>query len=266
MENSTVHSFQFRKPSFTTTNTNGVKESYYIFTIDTENGISTSIIENVDLTKETIYNELTTLIANNSEWYYTYISEFINASQQYFAKKYTVNVLIKHIVHSLKEIDLELPDTPFIKLTFIPDQIHIKKGKFIQLWNCKAESAQIDIDIEDENVNIDTEARPSIPVLENSEETSNTPESQPNCLESIDDIPIDETSANEITVMEMGSGISKEQLFRHYEKQRVKEARIRAKLAQYKADRVYTEFISKYGSSVSDSETDSDSSYTSDNE
>jgi hypothetical protein len=50
-----------------------------------------------------------------------------------------------------------------------------------------------------------------------------------------------------------------------YDKQRVKEANLRAKLAQYKANRTHMEYLQKYGEDPSDSE-DSDSEEEEDSE
>jgi hypothetical protein len=50
-----------------------------------------------------------------------------------------------------------------------------------------------------------------------------------------------------------------------YDKQRVKEANLRAKLAQYKANRTHMEYLQKYGEDPSDSE-DSESEEDSDDE
>jgi hypothetical protein len=47
---------------------------------------------------------------------------------------------------------------------------------------------------------------------------------------------------------------------RFYDKQKVKEARLKAKLAQYKAERQMRMYYDKYGNEMSDTDVDSESS------
>ena len=53
---------------------------------------------------------------------------------------------------------------------------------------------------------------------------------------------------------------------RFYDKQRVKETRLKAKLAQYKAEIQMRMYYDKYGNDVSDTDIESDDSYTSSEE
>jgi len=71
-------------------------------------------------------------------------------------------------------------------------------------------------------------------------------------LLSIDDLEGDLQKGPEETVTEDSS--------RHYEKRKVKEARLRARLAQYKAERAMSRYLDKYGTEPSDSEWTSTSS------
>jgi hypothetical protein len=73
----------------------------------------------------------------------------------------------------------------------------------------------------------------------------------------MDDIPLSNT--NEVIQLQTTD-------IRHvYDRQRVKEANLRAKLAQYKANRTHLEYVEKYGSDPSDSE-DSESEESDDSQ
>jgi hypothetical protein len=71
-------------------------------------------------------------------------------------------------------------------------------------------------------------------------------------LLAIDDLEADLQKGPEEMVIEDSS--------RHYEKRKVKEARLRARLSQYKAERAMSRYLEKYGTEPSDSEWTSSSS------
>jgi hypothetical protein len=69
-------------------------------------------------------------------------------------------------------------------------------------------------------------------------------------IEDLDEIPL--SSTNEVIQLQSPN-------IRHiYDRQRVKEANLRAKLAQYKANRAHLEYLEKYGLEPSDSSSDSE--------
>ena len=109
-------------------------------------------------------------------------------------------------------------------------------------WRFEAEKMLIDIpDLEEEEEKQQTtELNTSLP-----------PVSEEGIQElSIDELPEDNNS----TVSEFSFKDSA----RYYEKQRVKEARLKAKLAIYKAERQMNTYYEKYGTDVSDSSDSSD--------
>ena len=74
---------------------------------------------------------------------------------------------------------------------------------------------------------------------------------------STDLIPVDDIEAD---LSQAAESIQLDDSSRHYQKQRVKEAQLRARLAQYKAERAVTRYLNKYGADTSDSDWSSDES------
>ena len=72
----------------------------------------------------------------------------------------------------------------------------------------------------------------------------------------IDELPIESNN----TGTPLGTTIEIDNPAKFYEKQKVKEARLRAKLAMYKANRQMAQYYEKYGDSISESDTDFETS------
>ena len=66
----------------------------------------------------------------------------------------------------------------------------------------------------------------------------------------MDDVPMDKNATD--GVLELDSPT------KFYDKQKVKEARLKAKLAVYKAQHQLSKYYEKYGNDISDSDTESD--------
>ena len=131
------------------------------------------------------------------------------------------------VTNVLKTLKHIVDSTASGSLTFQPQSVQITARGFQILWSCKAEEVAL-ISLPD----MDDEA---------------------------DDIPLSNT--NEVIQLQTQSTD-----IRHiYDRQRVKEATLRAKLAQYKANRTHLEYVEKYGTDPSDSE-DSDSSESDDSQ
>jgi hypothetical protein len=73
-------------------------------------------------------------------------------------------------------------------------------------------------------------------------------------LGGVEELNIDEIPAGSTEELEIDSPA------KFYEKQRVKEARLRAKLALYKAQRQSAQYYEKYGEDISDSDSDFETS------
>jgi len=121
-------------------------------------------------------------------------------------------------------------------VTLYPKTIEISGSIFWVNWGYELEPVVIDIpDL--------TETNPlpvSNKIIEGIEELN------------IDEIPVGNNSTEE--TLEIDSPA------KFYEKQRVKEARLKAKLAVYKAQRQMAKYVEKYGCEVSDSDTEYESS------
>ena len=131
------------------------------------------------------------------------------------------------VTNVLKTLKHIVDSTASGSLTFQPQSVQITVRGFQILWSCKAEEVAL-ISLPD----MDDEA---------------------------DDIPLSNT--NEVIQLQ-----TQPTDIRHvYDRQRVKEATLRAKLAQYKANRAHLEYLEKYGTDPSDSE-DSDSEESDDSQ
>ena len=157
----------------------------------------------------------------------TFLTEFLRLTAQYFAKPYSVTSVVRTLKHAVED------STASGSLRFQPKEIQITMRGFQIHWNCKQEIEQSPlISLPD----LDAEAEAEEEEL---------------------DIPLSNT--NEVIQLQTSNT-------RHiYDRQKVKEANLRAKLAQYKANRTHLEYIEKYGTDLSDSE-DSETEESDDSE
>jgi hypothetical protein len=148
-----------------------------------------------------------------------FLTEFLRLTAQYFAKPYTVANILKNLKHDTE------PPTASGQLSFRPTAIQISSRGFLLRWTCDQE---------------EEEALIRLPDMEE-EDTE---------IGDIDGIPL--AATNEVIQLQTPN-------LRHiYDRQRVKEANLRAKLAQYKANRAHLEYLEKYGDAPSDSSSDSE--------
>lgn len=154
--------------------------------------------------------------------------------------------------HTLSTNETEI-DFPAV-LMLHPKDIVFHQNNFIVNWNYDIEKMLISISEQEEQ----EEPKIQNNVLESSTDKNTNKSNIEEHIEelNIDDIPDDKES----TDMELNI----ENPSRYYDKQRVKEARLRAKLALYKAERQMTKYYEKYGNDISDS--DSSEYDTSDDE
>jgi hypothetical protein len=132
-----------------------------------------------------------------------------------------------------------------IAVIFTPKDIQIYKGVVLVNWHYTTEKVSIDIpDLED---NMD---KPEDLPVSNMNNENNQIVNDVEELD-IDSIPVKEESTEK--------GFELTDPSRYYEKQRVKESRLKAKLAIYKAERQMTQYYEKYGTDISDSDDDSES-------
>jgi hypothetical protein len=182
------------------------------------------------------YNESLTFVANDrtdislemlhktldNSWWNTFIGAFLESSSKFFSKPYTVEAINKITKHTMDTTIVSTTQEPFpVNVLLVPKSIQIFGGVFTIQWIYNMEQMIIpDLDL---------------PVDEKIEELN------------IDDLPVENMDTLEI-----------ESPSKYYDKQRVKETRLKAKLAVYKAQRQIAEYSEKYGE-ISDSDTESES-------
>lgn len=179
-------------------------------------------------------------ILENVDWWNSFVQKFLQNSSKYFTKQYTVEQINKIIKHTLDGSTFNTA----ANIHFIPKSIQILGGVFTVNWTYRVEPVVIDI--------------PDLEPVKNLVDAAHLPVSNENkIIDGLEELNIDElpagTSSTDVP-LELDSPA------KFYEKQRVKEARLKAKLAVYKAQRTMAQYYEKYGDDISDSDTDLDSS------
>jgi len=211
--------------------TTGIAEPCYTFMIyhtESEKKLMT-IAEDVSTLS---ISGLEHILGENTEWWDGWMKSFLEASAKHFSKPYTVQHIFKITKHQL--IGNEQPLFP-ANVVFQPKTIQIRGGIFLINWEYHTTPITIEI-----------------PDLLNEEET--LPVSNPNELEemNVDDVPADQ--------QDTGTPLTLDTPTRFYEKNKVKEARLKAKLAMYRAQFQMNKYYEKYGTEVSDSDTEDEMS------
>lgn len=161
-------------------------------------------------------------LAENISWWNMFITTFLESSTKFFSKPYTIETINKITKHTLDDKH-EITTYP-VNVILTPKSIQIYGGIFTVNWSYTIEQMIIP-DLED----------------------------VPASIEKMEELNIDELPVESTDMLEIDSPN------KFYDKQRVKEARLKAKLATYKAQRQIAQYCDKYGD-ISDSE----SEYTSD--
>jgi hypothetical protein len=231
----------FKAPQYTkTTNAKtGIQEPCYTFNIEIkseEDLLSFIAYSDTDISLQ----ELQKTILDNISWWNSFIGKFLESSTKFFSKPYTVeniNKIAKHTLNGTKS------DKYPVNITLIPKNIQICGGNFIINWGYTIQSVVIDIpDLTDnETHNIEINSVPAQnKIIDDMEELT------------IDNLPVQDESTGEVLSLDSPSKL--------YDKQLVKEARLKARLAIYKAQRQMAKYMEKYGDDVSDSDDEYDSS------
>jgi hypothetical protein len=218
----------------------GTIETCYTFSIEfstDDQCISFIANDEVDVSESAVR----TVISENNEWVTQFVQQFMQASSKLFAKPYTVEQINKITKHHYKEFvyDQSFPAT----ITLVPTTIKILSGIFWVEWDYRCKPVMIDI-----------------PVLFESEPTITATNTLPD-LEEINE-NVEELNLDDLTIDGNATDADFElnHSDRFYDKQKVKEARLKAKLAQYKAERQMRMYYDKYGNEMSDTDVDSDES------
>ena len=214
----------FAKPQYSKIkNAAGNPEPCYTFAVLTSMPLSGSIDRKETPTDEALLIQLMKDDVS-SNWLQSFLGAFLQSAQQYFTKKYTIDVLIKYLNHKLSSaadssVEARGATVDSEQAVFNPSEVIIFQGRFTLVWNVKYENMMIPGFGEDEVSKDATE------------------------LFAVDDIDADLNDDGELPSSS-----------RHYEKRKVKEARLRAILTQYKAERSMARYLEKYGEEYTDSE------------
>jgi hypothetical protein len=217
----------------------GAQEPCYTFNIDFNLCDYLSFV--AESQSDLSLQSLQKCVLDNINWWNTFVEDFLQASVKFFAKPYTVATINKITKHTLNGTPCALYP---VNVILVPKSIQISGGVFTVNWGYTTEP-MIDIpDFEDDKNN--TIEVPSLPVSNENKLIDGIQELN------MDDLPVGTTSTDD--ALELDSPA------KFYEKQRVKEARLKAKLAVYKAQRTMAQYYEKYGDDISDSDSDYETS------
>lgn len=165
------------------------------------------------------------LLRDNKDWWTAFLQQFLSQSVKFFSKQYTVANISKILKHAIVPGDAVDPDIP-TNLTLLPKQIQIVNGVFTIHWMYTCQSLCIDI----------PGLSDSLPVLNKVVD---------GVVElSMDDLPMENPTES----------FDLDDPAKLYQKQKVKEAILKAKVAYYRAQNQIRTFSDKYGDNYSDSE------------
>lgn len=214
------------------TNATGQQELSYLFEIE-------NLVEGIEFIAETqddiSVESVQRCIQENQEWWHSFLDTFLKQSAKFFSKQYTVQNLLKIIRHVLlHKNDSDMP----IRVILLPKHIEIVGGIFIIHWTYTYLPIVIDI-----------------PGLSD-------PLPDSNKLHEVTD-GVAELNMDELPMDSTGESIDLEDPNRLYQKQKVKEAILKAKVAYLKAQNQIRTFSDKYGDEYSsefelDTENDSE--------
>lgn len=175
------------------------------------------------------------LLQENTDWWNSWIAHFLDASAKHFSKPYTVQHIHKITKHHLNQTeDMIFP----ANISFYPQTIRIHGGAFLVDWCYQTTPVTIDIpDLPEEEE--------TLPVYTST--VSNDVQEM-----NLEEVPVDPNATEESLVLRTPT--------KFYEKNKVKEARLKAKIAMYRAQYQMNKYYEKYGTEVTDSDTDEEAS------
>ena len=224
----------FASPQLIRNTTDGKKTQYYSFNIDSYNPYPETLTGTID-----IFNELESpAIEIQSDFLNEMYSAFLKTHGSRFAKPYTPSQLINVTKHSYNLYTKNHIEQFIFQL--IPSKLNIIGNTFTLYWNVIAHDITIDFEEEEEEVKEESGLSNEIRELEEVDVSSN--------VQSVDDfLRLNSTEQDRDT-------------------QNLLKAKLKARLARYKAEKALAKYISKYGkvddelldSDDSDSESDDD--------
>jgi hypothetical protein len=222
----------------------GIAEPSYVFAINFEK-VDEDLSFVADNVNELSLSSLQNCVLDQVTWWNNFINTFLTSSSKFFSKPYTVQHINKITKHTLQG---QTPDTFPVNVVFVPKTIQISGGIFYVNWEYHTDPVVIDIPVLEEDESNDT----TIINLPDSEVESGMEELN------IDELPEDNHSTDKSFLLDNPN--------KCYDKQKVKELQLKAKLAVYRAQYQLNKYCEKYGDDLSDSGTDTDYELSDDDE
>lgn len=220
-----------------------VVEACYTFRVTMEDS-DTPLMFLVEESSPLVSSMIVSCLQENRTWWEGFLRHFLERSSKFFSKTYTVPQLLPIMTHMFTVSGtVDGPSTVFLS----PHSLQIRGGTFCVFWEHTCESLVIDIPVE--SLPVETEC---VDLLEISEPPFDLPE----CLTLDSSVPVG--TCEEVSLQEIPLSPT-ENACRLRDRQKAKEARLKAKLAIYRAQTELNEYYDKYGTDLSDSDaSDSD--------
>lgn len=221
----------FKKPTYSKINPKtGANEACYTFEVEYQPNDLPLVCE-MDEESDWSVATLEKGLHAHSLWWNQMIQSLLDAHSTIFSKKYTVEHIKKLSKHSIRT---SLPDQFPLTAFFLPKVFQVIQGYFWITWDATYQPVRIDIpDLEEDVV-------PSLPDDKNEL-----------CEVSLDMIPMNEKCST-------GSVLDRVSFTKSMDRQKVKEAQLKARLAIYKAQLQLRQFFDKYGEEFEESEEDTE--------
>jgi hypothetical protein len=222
--------FQSPKYSKVTNPKSGIAEPCYTFVAE-HNEVEEKLL--IIAEEPVTILTLEKALQENTEWWNKWVSSFLEASVKHFSKPYTVQHIHKITKHQINHTEY---NTFPANMSFYPQTIRIHGGTFLVEWHYQITPVTIDI-----------------PDLPEEEETLPVSHSADDAQEvNLEEVPVDPNATEESLVLHTPT--------KFYEKNKVKEARLKAKIAMYRAQHQMNKYYEKYGTEVTDSDTEEEES------
>jgi hypothetical protein len=225
----------FKAPQYTKTVNpkTGAQDPCYTFNIDFNNDDYISFVAESQL--DLSLQSLQKCVLDNLDWWNTFVGQFLQASVKFFSKPYTVDAINKITKHTLNGTASTFYP---VNVVLVPKSIQICSGSFMVNWGYTVEPMIDFPDVDDVKTN--TIELPILPVSNETKLVDGIQELN------MDDLPVGGAPTDD--ALELDSPA------KFYDKQRLKETRLKAKLAVYKAQRQMVQYYEKYGDNSSDSD------------
>jgi hypothetical protein len=239
---STTSLYTFKKPvQSRLTDSSGVARPVYTFAVEKGEGLS-GLYE--PMTIDTLF--LNIVLKESPQWLEIFVGSFLQSTKAYFAKPYSFAMVLKHLTHRVTFDNSCSVGEGAVMRNYTPTAIVIVQGRFTLEWKVSQETIAIQIPDEDEEEEEEvmlTATQKSLLGLA-APATATAPANE--VVAVMDTAALPFTSNTEVLDLRTNE-------HQAFYKRKVKEANLRAKLAQYKAERALAKYMGKYGDTLSDS-------------